>query len=120
MRLARGTRFGGNDFSADRSAGKSRLASRRRGRYWLRSLAALAILIAGTWLFVMMQGAPTKELAGFLFGVLTGGAVLFALLSGPRSTADCISEEKREGTLGLLFLTDLKGMMWSASSSPGR
>lgn len=86
-----------------------RLASRRRGTYWLRSLAALAILIAGTWLFVMMQGAPTKELAGFLFGVLTGGAVLFALLSGPRATADCISEEKREGTLGLLFLTDLKG-----------
>jgi ABC-type transport system involved in multi-copper enzyme maturation permease subunit len=86
-----------------------RLASRRRGTYWLRSLAALAILIAGTWLFVMLQGAPTKELAGFLFGVLTGGAVLFALLSGPRSTADCISEEKREGTLGLLFLTDLKG-----------
>ncbi len=86
-----------------------RLASRRRGTYWLRSLAALAILIAGAWLFVMLQGAPTKELAGFLFGVLTGGAVLFALLSGPRSTADCISEEKREGTLGLLFLTDLKG-----------
>jgi len=24
-------------------------------------------------------------------------------------TADCLSEEKREGTLGLLFLTDLKG-----------
>jgi hypothetical protein len=60
-------------------------------------------------LFIMLQGAPTKELAGLLFGVLTGGAVLFALLSGPRSTADCISEEKREGTLGLLFLTDLKG-----------
>jgi ABC-type transport system involved in multi-copper enzyme maturation permease subunit len=86
-----------------------RLASRRRGTYWLRSLAALAILIAGAWLFIMLQGAPTKEMAGFLFGVLTGGAVLFALLSGPRSTADCISEEKREGTLGLLFLTDLKG-----------
>jgi hypothetical protein len=44
-----------------------------------------------------------------LFCVLTGGGVLFALLSGPRATADCISEEKREGTLGLLFLTDLKG-----------
>jgi hypothetical protein len=26
-----------------------------------------------------------------------------------RKTADCLSEEKREGTLGLLFLTDLKG-----------
>jgi ABC-type Na+ efflux pump permease subunit len=26
-----------------------------------------------------------------------------------RSTADCLSEEKREGTLGLLFLTNLRG-----------
>jgi ABC-type Na+ efflux pump permease subunit len=26
-----------------------------------------------------------------------------------RATSDCISEEKREGTLGLLFLTDLRG-----------
>ena len=25
------------------------------------------------------------------------------------ATSDCLSEEKREGTLGLLFLTDLKG-----------
>jgi ABC-type Na+ efflux pump permease subunit len=40
---------------------------------------------------------------------MTGSAVLYALLSGTRATADCLSEEKREGTLGLLFLTDLKG-----------
>jgi ABC-type transport system involved in multi-copper enzyme maturation permease subunit len=86
-----------------------RLASRRRATYWLRSAAALAILIAGTWLFVMWQGAQTREMSTLLFGVLTGGAIIFALLSGPRATADCISEEKREGTLGLLFLTDLKG-----------
>ena len=31
------------------------------------------------------------------------------LLAGIFTTADCLSEEKREGTLGLLFLTDLKG-----------
>src|SRR5581483_9708968 len=31
------------------------------------------------------------------------------LVAGRRFTADCLSEEKREGTLGLLFLTDLKG-----------
>ena len=35
--------------------------------------------------------------------------VLYCLLSGVWFTADCLSEEKREGTLGLLFLTDLKG-----------
>ncbi|HEX4645320.1 MAG TPA: ABC transporter permease, partial [Verrucomicrobiae bacterium] len=33
----------------------------------------------------------------------------YALLAGVRFTADSLSEEKREGTLGLLFLTDLKG-----------
>jgi ABC-2 family transporter protein len=44
-----------------------------------------------------------------LFWGLSGVAMLFCLLAGRRSTADCISQEKREGTLGLLFLTDLKG-----------
>jgi hypothetical protein len=34
---------------------------------------------------------------------------IYALFSGIRNTADNISSEKREGTLGLLFLTDLKG-----------
>ncbi|HTL16764.1 MAG TPA: ABC transporter permease subunit, partial [Patescibacteria group bacterium] len=86
-----------------------RLASRRRATYWLRSGAALSMVAVGTWIFLMFRGEPPKDLAVGLFGLLTGGAVLFALLSGPRSTADCISEEKREGTLGLLFLTDLKG-----------
>src|SRR5262249_40853198 len=36
-------------------------------------------------------------------------ALLYCLAAGRRSTADCLSEEKREGTLGLLFLTSLKG-----------
>ena len=86
-----------------------RVASRRRGTYWVRSGAALAVLIAGTWLFLIMQNAPPRMVATTLFGVLTGAAVLYALVSGVRSTADCLSGEKREGTLGLLFLTDLKG-----------
>jgi ABC-type Na+ efflux pump permease subunit len=86
-----------------------RLASRRRGTYWLRSGAALLVMLVGTWVFVMFRMEPPKDLAMTLFCILTGGSVLFAILSGPRSTADSISEEKREGTLGLLFLTDLRG-----------
>ncbi|HYG35698.1 MAG TPA: ABC transporter permease [Clostridia bacterium] len=86
-----------------------RVASRRSSTYWLRSGAALAIIAAGVWLFLMMQNQAPRSVATGLFGVLTGGAVLFCLFSGVRSTADCLSEEKREGTLGLLFLTDLKG-----------
>src|SRR4051812_24092286 len=85
------------------------LAARRRGTYWLRSLSALAVMIVGAWVFVVFRYQTPRELAMVLFYVLSGGAVLLALTSGPRSTADCISEEKREGTLGLLFLTDLRG-----------
>src|SRR5664279_1436043 len=52
---------------------------------------------------------PTHVIALGLFSILTGSAVLYCLAGGVRFTADCLSEEKREGTLGLLFLTDLKG-----------
>jgi ABC-type transport system involved in multi-copper enzyme maturation permease subunit len=86
-----------------------RIAARRPGTYWVRSGAALAILVIGTWFFVMNQHRPTQEIALGLFSILTGSAVLYCLLSGVWFTSDCLSEEKREGTLGLLFLTDLKG-----------
>ena len=86
-----------------------RVAARRRGTYWVRIGAALAVMVLGTWFFLIMQPQPAQEISLTLFGILTGGAVLSALLSGIRATADCLSEEKREGTLGLLFLTDLKG-----------
>jgi hypothetical protein len=86
-----------------------RVASRRRVTYWIRTGAALAVMIIGTWLFLMMQNEPTHTIAQVLFGVLTSCATLSAFLSGLRDTADCLSGEKREGTLGLLFLTDLRG-----------
>src|SRR5438445_3722175 len=86
-----------------------RVASRRRATYWVRSSAALAVIVLGTWFFLMLRGQSPQVVAQVLFGLLTGAAVLYCLLSGVRATADCLSEEKREGTLGLLFLTDLKG-----------
>lgn len=85
-----------------------RVAARRPSTYWLRSSAALSLLLAGTWVVLVARLAP-REIGMILFGILTGSATLFCLLSGVRSTADCLSMEKREGTLGLLFLTDLKG-----------
>jgi ABC-type Na+ efflux pump permease subunit len=86
-----------------------RVAARRRGTYWVRSGAALGILVIGTWFFLMKLNQPPQDIAMGLFWILTGSAVLYCLLSGVWFTADCLSEEKREGTLGLLFLTDLKG-----------
>ncbi len=86
-----------------------RVASRRRSTYWLRSAAALVVLMIAAWFFLVARDQPPHQISMVLFGLLTGGAGLYCLFSGVRYTADCLSEEKRDGTLGLLFLTDLKG-----------
>ncbi|HVM51192.1 MAG TPA: ABC transporter permease subunit [Candidatus Acidoferrum sp.] len=86
-----------------------RVASRQRSTYWVRSAAALVVLAVSTWFFIITQSQAPSQIAMGVFSILTGGAVLYCLFSGVRSTADCLSQEKREGTLGLLFLTDLKG-----------
>lgn len=43
-----------------------------------------------------------------MFGLLNTALVIAIWLLVPLMTADCISRERREGTLGLLFLTPLK------------
>jgi hypothetical protein len=45
-----------------------------------------------------------------LFYWLSGLAFVYCLFIGARVTSDCLSQEKRDGTLGLLFLTDLRGL----------
>jgi hypothetical protein len=75
----------------------------------MRSGAALAVIGLGTWLFLMLEGQGPQAVAKGLFGLLTGAATFFCLISGVRYTSDCLSQEKRDGTLGLLFLTDLRG-----------
>jgi len=86
-----------------------RIAARRPATYRVRSGAALALVLIGMWYFLLHQAEAPHTIAMGLFLLLTGSAVLYCLLSGVWFTADCLSEEKREGTLGLLFLTDLKG-----------
>src|SRR2546426_9665990 len=86
-----------------------RVTARRRGTYWNRALSALAaILIFGGALIFEAQ-TPPKELGKELFNIVSGLFLLSSLAAGVRYTADCLSEEKRDGTLGLLFLTDLRG-----------
>lgn len=86
-----------------------RVASRRRGTYWLRTLVAFAMALVATWIFLVSRNERQHQIGQMIFYTLTGGLMLYCLLAGLRSTADCLSEEKREGTLGLLFLTDLRG-----------
>ena len=88
-----------------------RIAARKRGNFWLRVAAALAGMILGSGFMALstLRGVGAAPLGGVLFGVLTWLALAAALSAGLFFTSDCLSEEKREGTLGLLFLTDLKG-----------
>jgi hypothetical protein len=86
-----------------------RESSRRRGTYWLRARVASQAVLIGIVGYVTNLVNPALKLGTVLFWGLAGVSMLFCLLAGRRSTADCLSQEKREGTLGLLFLTDLKG-----------
>lgn len=86
-----------------------RIAARRRVTYWLRSAVALGVIVAAAWIFLMSLREPPREVGQIIFLVLTSALLIYCWLAGARSTADCLSEEKREGTLGLLFLTDLRG-----------
>ena len=85
-----------------------RVASRRRGTYWSRFAAALVGLALGGWIMMLDYNTP-RELGALLFATLSGVMFLYVLFVGAQVTCDCLSEEKRDGTLGLLFLTDLKG-----------
>ena len=89
-----------------------RVASRSRSAFWIRVVAALvAVLIAsGFLLFSAVGFVSPAQLGQALFCVLSWLIFLPLGLAGMFFTADCLSGEKREGTLGLLFLTDLRGV----------
>ena len=88
-----------------------RVAVRKRSTFWLRVAAAATGLVIGSGclLLSLVQGAGPSRMGSVLFSILTWLCLAAALSAGPFLTADCLSEEKREGTLGLLFLTDLRG-----------
>src|SRR5881394_1700718 len=85
-----------------------RVASRRAATYWTRFSFALLAIIVGSFAWAILFRQSPRETGYWLFVCLAVIAYLYSLISGALATADCVSEEKREGTLGLLFLTDLR------------
>src|SRR5437867_1782217 len=81
-----------------------RAQSRQPMTYWLRVIGIGAIL--GVMSLVDSRGTPSV-LGGHLFNALNATLFLSIWIIVPLLTADAISREKREGTLGLLFLTPL-------------
>lgn len=89
-----------------------RIATRKRSTFWLRVACAFAGVVIGA-AFLFFQAIAGNRMNGVganLFYLLTSTSLAAALLAGPFLTSDSISEESREGTLGLLFLTDLRGI----------
>ncbi len=66
------------------------------------AVSVFMYLVVGRWSNLSRMGSE-------IFSALGGFGIFYALLAGPLATVDCLSRERREGTLGLLFLTDLKG-----------
>ena len=102
-----------------------RTAARRSKTHWVRLAAAVAAFVVSCWICLWTAKTQTPVTAGrWLFSYLTILGFGYCLLIGPFITADCISEEKREGTLGLLFLTELRSYdvvlgKWLAHSLAG-
>src|SRR5260370_10141781 len=91
-----------------------RVQSRQPFTYWLRVLGAGTLLLirlysglTGRW--YAGAGSPLG-LGSQLFGHLTTTLFFAIWILVPLATADCISRERREDTLGLLFLTPLRAL----------
>lgn len=90
-----------------------RVSARKKVTHWSRiGSALLALIITGCLLLIieLAPGGVFQNQGGlFLYSALSWLTFAGVCLAGIFLTADSVSEEKREGTLGLLFLTDLRG-----------
>ncbi|MEO7297654.1 MAG: hypothetical protein ABI042_03645, partial [Verrucomicrobiota bacterium] len=82
-----------------------RAESRRPVNYWLRTVCAILLTIL-FGIFLSKQSDPDS--GAETFSTLSVTVFCATWIVVPLLCADCISREKREGTLGLLFLTPLK------------
>jgi hypothetical protein len=88
------------------AAREARAAARAPRTYgWRAAVTAVGIAVIPISLWVS-QTAPSPGRAVFI--AVATMAFIYCLFGGVLRTADAIAEEKRENTLGLLFLTDLK------------
>src|SRR5262245_44524059 len=84
-----------------------RAAARRKGTFRLRWITATGVLGLLLWLGWALDAFANKRNGPMVFHVSAVIIFLYCLFLGAAGTADCLSRERREGTLGLLFLTNL-------------
>ena len=84
-----------------------RSAARQKATYRTRWLTAVLFFGLLVWLLWVFDGFANRRAAPRIFSILSVLTLLYCLFLGTARTADCLSAERREGTLGLLFLTNL-------------
>ena len=87
-----------------------RAAARRRATYRARWITAVVFFGLLVWLLWAFDGFRNRRAAPEVFQVFAALTFVYCLIIGTATTADCLSSEKREGTLGLLFLTNLSSL----------
>ncbi len=85
------------------------IASRKIGSWlWRWIIAIVAVGFGGLWLGIAyLQGGLMQ--GDIFFAILAWACFVYCLLAGLWTTSDTLTREKTDGTLGLLFLTDLRG-----------
>lgn len=86
-----------------------RVVARRPSTQWVRFFASLLALVVFILFLAASNDNSPQAVGGELFGIMSSVAFMVSILAGVFLTADELSGEKRAGTLGLLFLTDLRG-----------
>jgi ABC-type transport system involved in multi-copper enzyme maturation permease subunit len=86
-----------------------RQGARRWATFWIRLAAAFFASAVASFVVLIAIAANPGSVGKAALGPLSWLALLFVLFEGLRTSCDSLSREKREGTLGLLFLTDLRG-----------
>jgi ABC-type transport system involved in multi-copper enzyme maturation permease subunit len=90
------------------AARELRAAARKPRTYRMRAVNALIFGVMTLWFYwISTQGFALGSASARAFNLVSYAALIGSLLSA-HTTSDALSSEKRDGTLGLLFLTDLK------------
>jgi len=84
-----------------------RAAARHKATYRTRWITAAIFFALLVWLLWVFNGFRNRRAAPEVFEVFSVLTLVYCLITGTARTADCLSSERREGTLGLLFLTNL-------------
>ena len=89
------------------------VASRGLGSWlWRWIVAIVAVAFGGLWLLLATLnqfGGGAGMQGDIFFAIMSWACFGYCLLSGLWTTTDSLTREKADGTLGLLFLTDLRG-----------